>query len=425
MFDDLRNKKLLILGAVRMTCEIVKRAKKMGVITFVADNRIDSPAKAIADVSVFLDVSDVDLIVEYCLREGINGVTTGYVDFLMDVCFEVCMRLNLPYYASKTMIKAATNKNFFKEICTKNNIKTPTSFPLNNSNFVRNGYNCNFPLFVKPLDGSGSRGAAVCNDYDEFIENFKNALSFSKNNEVVVEEFLEGDEFVLDYLIIDKKPYLLSMFDKKVSSDRPAATNHANLQICPSKNLHLFIQTTDIKVRSMFEKMEFENGIVFLQGFVKESEIYFFEMGSRLGGTFADIDEHYIGINPIDMIIHHSLTNKMINDINYVRNINPYFNGNGAVIYLLLNKSRGVISKIYGVDSIINNKNVVNFIQYYSEGESYDIGTQTDIIIFAIYIVEKNLDSLKAFIEQIYNTIRVEDKDGNNLLSDKYDVNLI
>lgn len=37
MFEDLSGKKLLILGGMRMACDLVRQAQKMGVYVVVAD----------------------------------------------------------------------------------------------------------------------------------------------------------------------------------------------------------------------------------------------------------------------------------------------------------------------------------------------------------------------------------------------------
>lgn len=62
--NDLRGKKLLLLGGVQPMCEVVKEARKLGVIVYVTDYLEDSPAKKIADKSFLVSTTDVDRIVE-------------------------------------------------------------------------------------------------------------------------------------------------------------------------------------------------------------------------------------------------------------------------------------------------------------------------------------------------------------------------
>ena len=103
-----KGKKLLVLGGIQRCCEIVSIAKKMGAYVIVLDYYENSPAKALADEKVLLDATDVNAIVSYCRENHVDGVTTGFVDILMPVCYEVCKRLKLPYYATPKMISMST-----------------------------------------------------------------------------------------------------------------------------------------------------------------------------------------------------------------------------------------------------------------------------------------------------------------------------
>jgi len=72
MYNVLKGKRLLILGGMRISCEIVRKAKAMGIYTIVADyNKIeDSPGKQIADEAADLSVIDVDAVVEYIKKHA-------------------------------------------------------------------------------------------------------------------------------------------------------------------------------------------------------------------------------------------------------------------------------------------------------------------------------------------------------------------
>ena len=117
--DRFVGKKLLILGGIQMACDIVKSAQAMGAYVVVADYLEDSPAKKIADEAVLINALDVDAIVDFCRKEHVNGVTTGFVDILLQPCYEVCQRLGLPCYLTSQMIELSTNKIAFKEACKK------------------------------------------------------------------------------------------------------------------------------------------------------------------------------------------------------------------------------------------------------------------------------------------------------------------
>ena len=122
---EFEGKKLLILGGIRLACDIVKRAQNMGAYVVVADYLTDSPAKLIADEAVLINALDVDAIVDYCRKANIDGVTTGFVDILLQPCYEVCQRLGLPFYLTPKMIEVSTNKAAFKNACKQYGVPVP------------------------------------------------------------------------------------------------------------------------------------------------------------------------------------------------------------------------------------------------------------------------------------------------------------
>ena len=60
MNKKLEGKRLLIMGGMQISCEIVRKAKSMGVFTIVADYYPvgKSPAKKIADESWNINITD-------------------------------------------------------------------------------------------------------------------------------------------------------------------------------------------------------------------------------------------------------------------------------------------------------------------------------------------------------------------------------
>ena len=84
MFDELRGKKLLVLGATKDDCQIVEEAKKLGVYTIATDYHEDwddAPAKKIADEAWNISWSYIPALKEKAVAAGVNGVIAGYSEF--------------------------------------------------------------------------------------------------------------------------------------------------------------------------------------------------------------------------------------------------------------------------------------------------------------------------------------------------------
>ena len=417
MFESLRGKKLLFLGGVQRACAIVKRARELGVYVAVADYNENSPAKKVADEAVLISATDVDALTEYCLNNNIDGITTAYADILLPICLEVGKRIGKPFYADELMIKLSTDKIAFKKYCEKYDVPVPKTYEISAENYRETARNISYPVFLKPTDASGSRGADICYDYDDFCKKMECALSFSKKKEVTVEDYLSGTEFILDYLLIDGKAYLVSMADRFTSEGRPVAINHPNLMVLPSVNLEQYCKFVDPKVKNMFKELGFKNGIVFLQGYAKGEKITFYEMGCRLGGTWPYIDEVFSGFNPLDLLISHAVTGKMLPNQTDVSSITPFFKGLAAVIYLVATSGEGKIAKITGLDELKKMPEVATTLQYYWEGDSFNLGSLTDVLFLAIHLTAPNYKSLNQAMEKVYKMVDYQNERGESLTS--------
>lgn len=419
-YGHLKGKKLLILGGVKMACDIVTRAKNMGVYTIVADYLVDSPAKKLADKAVELNAVDVDQIVDFCNQEHVDGITTGFVDILLQPCHDACARLGLPYYAPDLLIEMSTNKDAYKRECRKYGIPVPEDYSIgDHEDYTQIASGIRYPVFIKPVDSSGSRGACVCHSEEEFLENYPKALSFSPSRHVVIEEYLTGQDIILDYLLKDGEAHLLSIFDRKMCKDRAIAVNHANLLLSPSESVDQFIEEVDPKIRRMCRELGFRDGLIFFQGYSNNGRITLFEMGCRLGGTFSNIDEAFLGVNPVDALIHYALTGKMADDGDYSL-ITPKFDGCGAVLNILMQDEPKEIHKIYGTEYVRKLPQVVNYIQFFNEGDVIPNNNATDRPLLIAYLACKSREELKEVLENIYEQVDAQDSHGVSMLKNVY-----
>ncbi len=420
--QEFRGKKLLVLGGITLACDIVRHAQAMGVYVVVADYDRNSPAKKIADKAVLIDALDVDAIVELCKLENIDGVTTGFVDILLAPCYEVCKRLGLSYYVTPKMLTMSTNKIDFKDTCDKYDVPVPKTYLVGDLIPVEMYDKVNYPVFVKPLDGSGSRGAGVCNNEEELNLQFKEAVSYSSTNKAIIEDYITGRDFLLDYIAVDGEFRLLSMFDRYVTSDRGSAVNYANISMAPSKAIDIYLDRINDKVINMFKDLGFKDGLLFMQGYTEGNQITFFEMGCRLGGSFYNHEKKCIGYDPVDMIIRYALVGKMVYDINVIdKDIAKYNHKYALDCNYLLKGSDETVSEIKGIEEVKNLPSCISTIQYHEVGYHYTKDRTVDKPIFTAEIVVDNVIKVKEDVAYINNVFDVLNERGESILINKFD----
>jgi len=417
---EFEGKKLLILGGIKTECDIVKKAQEMGAYVIVADMDPNCPAKEFADKLALVSATDVDAIVKLCEKEHVDGITTGFVDILMPPCYEACKRLDLPYYATPKMLSMSTNKVDFKETCEKFGVPVPKTYVIG-SEIPKDVYaTLQYPVFVKPLDSSGSRGAGACYNREALDAQFAEAVSYSPTKTAVVEDYITGREFLLDYVGVNGEFRLLSMFDRYMSPGRGTAINYSNVCLCPPKQIDQYYEEANPKILRMFKELGFTDGLIFLQGHTDGKRITFYEMGCRLGGSFFELEQAVLGLNPVEMVIRYALTGKMMESIEQVSPRSADFPKVAMVANYLLEGEDETVAKIEGVPEVKALNTYAALIQQRDVGCHIKKDKIVDKPILSFFMVAENKEQMKETLAYMNEKIQVTNAEGKSLLSEKY-----
>lgn len=418
---EFEGKRLLILGGFNLACVIVRHAQALGAYVVVADYDKNAMAKGIADKFVLVSATDVDALVKLCREERIDGITTGFVDILLKPCYEVCKRLGLPYYVTLKMLTMSTNKIDFKETCNQYGVPVPQTYFIGAKIPDEVYEKINYPVFVKPLDASGSRGAGICHNREELDRQVDIAAGFSVTNNAIIEDYITGREFLMNYIAQDGEFRLVSMFDRYSSSDRGGAINYASLSVGPSKAIDYYFNKVEGKVVNMFKSLGFKDGLYFLQGYSNGNKITFFEMGCRLGGSYYDLERKCIGIDPIDMTIRYALTGRMTDNINAIpAKVGKYDNIGVCVNYLLIGGEE-TIGKIEGIEEIKKMPSYVESEQRQFEGDHYKSDRTVDRPVLSVYLAVAEKKQLVEDVDYMNSIFKVVNTEGDSILKEKFD----
>lgn len=416
--------KLLVLGGFNLSCDIVLRAQKMGAYVIVADYNPDVPAKQIADQFELVSATDVEALVELVKKENVKGVATGFVDILLQPCLDVCRRLGLPCYLTPKMIDVSTNKVSFKNACKANNVPVPQTYYIGETIPEEVYRRISYPVFVKPLDASGSRGADICHNKKELDEFFPIAVGYSPTKNAIIEDYLTGREFLMNYVAQDGEFRMVSMFDRYASSDRGSALNYANLAVGPSKEVDYYLDEVEGNVVKMFRSLGFKDGLFFLQGYTDGHKVTFYEMGCRLGGSYYELENKCIGIDPVNMIIRHALTGKMSEDFNTIPQRVGHYKNIGVCVNYLLIPGDETIAKINGIDEIERMPSFVADEKRQFEGDHY-VSRIADWPVLSVYLAVDDLNQLVHDVKYMNSVFSVYNKDGKSLLKEKFNPELL
>ena len=354
-------KKLLVLGSTKLICTIVQKAKDMGIYTIVTDNRPfeKAPAKQLADAWYNIDFSDIDAIVRLIRQEKIDGVLTGFTDSYMPFYLKICQEAGLPCYGDSRQIDIATDKSVFKQACIDAGVPvipglTATSLEDAVSFAAVNGY----PLMLKPVDNSGSRGVIKCDGPEMLASAFAYALSFSASGRVIVEKYLDCDNIAVSYFAANGEICLSTTDDRWMYKSEESGSSVSSYSEYPSRYTDRYLAEVNEAVIGMLHKNGFRNGMVSLQAFVDKSSFYFCEMCFRpSGGQHYLLTEDQNGIDQLALLIKYAVCGDCASDWDADKET-PYFRDHCAMLRII-GIPNNTIAKMEGFETILSNPRVL------------------------------------------------------------------
>ena len=206
---QIKTKKILLLGGSSQQIIAIDTAKRMGLHTVLCDYLPDNLGQYHADCFYQVSTTDKEAILKVAQDEKIDGILAYASDPAAPTAAYVAEKLGLPGSPYKS-VEILCNKDKFRRFLADNGFCTPKAEGYADIQSALKDIKDNrytFPLIVKPVDSSGSKGVSRVDCQDEAYNKLINALSFSRSGRIIVEEYVEkfGYQIAGDGLSVDGK----------------------------------------------------------------------------------------------------------------------------------------------------------------------------------------------------------------------------
>ncbi len=416
-YDSLKGKKLLVLGGGSQHCKVVEAAKELGVLTYVTDNVENSPAKAMADHAYMINVTETDRLAELCREEEIDGIVSGWFDFVQPYYQRLCEKTGLPCYGTKQQFDILTRKKDFKDCCLTHGVGVPARLTLEEMDDI-----LPFKVIVKPSNSRGSRGATICNTKEEVLAAVETAKEASYDGQYVIEQYIDQKgAFCVTYMFINGEAYLEQLSDaffgdKEYGLDRVAVAYRS-----PSVRSEEFIKKENGRIIDMLKAIGVENGPFVAQGFFTDDDVLFFDPGRRFaGGEYERAFKRTTGIDIPKAMITFALTGAYPEEEYGLKKDSYLLNGK-TTIRLQINVRAGVVASERGFDVIQNFPEVEYTAFYHAPGDEILATGNTHQRYAHIIVVADNSEALKDAVKRIYSEIKVYDENNDNMIVSLFD----
>jgi len=190
--------KLGIIGASYLQLPLIRKAKAMGLETHVFAWAAGDVGEGEADHFYPISIVERERILEECRRIGIDGICSIASDLAMLTVNYVARQMGLTSN-SMAATEVSTNKSLMRQRFAQMGDPSPRSVRVTPETKL-DAIDLAYPLIVKPVDRSGSRGVTKITRPDQLAGAVERAMAQGFEKAAVVEEFAEGIEYSVESL---------------------------------------------------------------------------------------------------------------------------------------------------------------------------------------------------------------------------------
>ena len=413
------NKKVLVLGGKPIgSCELVDALKNRGAYVIVSDYlpREESPAKQTADECWDISTADIETLCEKSRSEGVDAVLTGVHEFNIEKMAELSERLGLPCYCTLEQQQNCINKEMFKATCRRYGLEVAREYTEIEAPLLPDDA---FPLVVKPVDGSGSRGFTKCSTKSQLSEAIGLAKSYGLTKGVLIEEFVDSEALIAHYTMHCGKAIFSGLADKFSSRIGDKGAPIMAFQLAPSIYEEEYLSKCDLSARRMLEGMGLREGPVWIEIFVAGGRFVFNEMGYRFGGSMTNyLVEGLCGIDQMNLMVDVALKATQNSEIE----TRPCADLR-AIVPIHLKPGR--IVEVQGIDSLENKGYFVALTQVHWPGDVIESWGSAQQVFAYLHLKASNAKEMLDAVCDALGCLSVLGNEGEELLYALFDPRII
>lgn len=343
-------KKILFLGGSLFQIPPIKYAKEQGHYVITCDYLPDNPGHKFAHEFHNISTTDKDAVLELARKLKVDGIVAYASDPAAPTQAYVANKLGLPSNPYES-VEILARKDLFRDFLEKHNFLVPKSNSFYKLEDAKNWINeLSFPIIVKPVDSSGSKGVTKVEKKEDIQKAFEYALTFSREKKIVLEEFfvrdgyqVAGDGFVVDGKLVFRC-WANEHFDKlcnplvPIGESFPSIMNNYTLEQAHSETQRL-LDLLGIKMGALNFDFHYN----------KKGDFSFLELGPRNGGNLIpEVIKYVTGVDLIKYTVDSALGIDCSNL--KMENTKGYYS-----CYMLHALQDGIVKEIWYSSEIKNN----------------------------------------------------------------------
>jgi len=397
----------LVLGGTHDHIRLLELLRERGYYTVLVDYYASPPARLAADEHCQMSTLDAQSVLGLAKSRSAKLVVAACIDQAMQTAAWVSECLRLPCHLSYSSAVERTNKLIMKRLFGQGGIPT-ASWSDDGPGLPEFLRRCHWPVVVKPADANSSKGVQRVGSVAEIPRAIVAAKAFSREGQVLVEEFRSGVEYSVDVVVRSGEPTVLMVTrNEKIASDSSRFTILENVYL--SDEQELMKEMTSPIARKICRSFGINDGPVLIQLICSSGGISVVEFSSRIGGGSK---HHFLkkmtGFDAIDnylKVIHGESVS-----IPLVRSTV------GASSMSYIYAKSGVLAGITGCEELRDTGVISDYYTYKSIGMEISGRKASSDRPAGFMIIGDSVRNLRSRVGKAEKGIRVMDGNGEDLM---------
>lgn len=278
--------KIAVIGANDPMIPFYRQAKNLGYEIIGIAIEKGAICKQYCDKFYPISFADKDDVVEVCRKENVDGIISFSLESALPTVAYVAQKLGLVSNSLES-IQLTQSKFSQRQALERAGIPVPKYYLVEKIEDLGN-VQCHYPVIVKPVDSGGSQGICKVESPGKLLEAYNYAVEYSRTSKAIIEEFVDGREFSVEYISHQGKHYFLQITDKVTSgAPRFVEMQHhqpANIPKSVWKRIQIMVEEalTALKIENSASHTEIK--------WNNNDELFIIETGARMGGGYITSD---------------------------------------------------------------------------------------------------------------------------------------
>lgn len=348
--------KIMVIAGGDWQIELIKKAKSMGHYVICSNLYEDSPAFPYADACEVANVLDKEKNLEIARKYMPDAVISDQSDIAVPTVAYLNEQLRLRGIGTDKA-DIFTDKTLMRQRCKEAGLPVPDFKICKTVEEAEKMLLKHGKIIIKPIDSQSSRGVYTITDKEELYKKYTDTMAYSnRRKEILAEEYIGGDEFTIDGLVINGTHYPLCISIKEMYDENPNVSKVQTYTYNHPKYDYDLLRTTN---KELVESIGLPFGLTHSEYKFYKGQFYLIEAGARGGGSnlSGKIVPYMSGIDNYEYLIQQALGENVDED----KVKNHVFNKEKCAVMRFFDFGEGKVKEVHGKDYLMNHPNMIDF----------------------------------------------------------------